>query len=112
MERCSAEELNNKELIKDTAVVEEEEELVFPTKVHMLYNACEKGGYSGEFELPDDETFDPKELVVHVRSIYEGAFSIVTGASYKGEFIEMSGDTDGKGTDWFIVYRDQLESFL
>ena len=95
---------------QDGAVCEYQTELVFPSGVWILYNAYEKGGYSGVFELPDDEEFDPKKLVINVREIAE-SFSIVVGAEYDGCDIEMTGDSDGKGTDWYVVYKDNLISF-
>ena len=93
-----------------TAVAEYEEELVYPSGVWILYNAYEKGGYSGVFELPDNVEFDPKKLVVNIRQIAE-SFSIVIGAEYDGEDIEMTGDSDGKGTDWYVAYKDNLICF-
>jgi hypothetical protein len=100
-----------KEDEQDTAIVQYEEELCFPTGVWILYNSYEKGGYQGTFELPDDEEFDPTKLVIEVRQIAEESFNIVTGATYNGEDIEMSGDSDGKGIDWFVCYRDQVIRF-
>jgi hypothetical protein len=99
-----------KENGEDTAIVEYEEELDYPSGVWILYHSIEKGGYTGTFELPDDEEFDPKKLVIQVRQIAEH-FCIVTGARYKGEEIEMSGDSDGKGIDWYVCYRDQAIQF-
>jgi len=75
-----------------------------------LYHSIEKGGYEGTFELPDDEEFDPKKLVIEARFI-ANSFSIVTGARYNGEDIEMTGDTDGKGIDWYIYHNGELSSF-
>jgi hypothetical protein len=95
---------------QDGAICEYEEELACPDGVWILYNSIEKGNYTGTFELPDDEEFDPNKLVISIRQIAED-FSIVTGAQYDGEDIEMSGDTDGKGIDWYVCYRDQLVSF-
>lgn len=92
------------------AVAEYEEELSFPDSVWMLYNSCEKGGYSGEFEIPDGEKFYPDRLVLYVKQINED-FEIVVGANYDGEDIEMTGDTDGKGIDWYICYKDQRIGF-
>ena len=91
-------------------ICEYEEELGYPPGVWMLYNSYEKGGYAGTFELPDDVEFDPSKLVVHTRTIAE-SFSIVVGASYNGEDIEMTGDSDGKGIDWYILYQDNLINF-
>jgi hypothetical protein len=76
----------------------------------MLYHSVEKGSYQGTFSLPDDEEFDPKKLVVEIQQIAD-AFTIVTGARYNGENIEMSGDSDGKGIDWYICYGEQLIKF-
>lgn len=95
---------------EDTAVVEYEDELDYPSGVWILYNSYEKGGYTGTFELPDDEEFDPKKLVIQVRQIAE-MFNIVVGARYNGEDIEMSGDSDGKGIDWYVCHKDQVIRF-
>ena len=88
----------------------EEYEFINPDGVCVLYNSCEKGGYSGTFTLPDDEKFDEKNLKLQIRVIEE-CFSIVVGATYKGEDICMEGDSDGKGIDWFIVHNDHLVRF-
>lgn len=95
---------------EDTAIVKYEEELDYPSGVWILYHSIEKGSYQGTFELPDDEEFDPKKLVIDVRQIAE-TFNIVTGATYNGEDIEMSGDSDGKGIDWYVCYRDEVIQF-
>jgi hypothetical protein len=95
---------------QDTAICECEEELVYPKGVWIVYNSYEKGGYEGSFELPDDEEFHPKHLVIHVRSIAEN-FQIVVGATYKDIDIEMTGDSDGKGIDWYVAHKDNLISF-
>lgn len=95
---------------QDTAIVRYEEELDYPTGVWILYNSYEKGAYQGTFELSDDEEFDPTKLVIEVRTIADN-FNIVIGATYNGEDIEMSGDSDGKGIDWYVYYKDQLISF-
>lgn len=95
---------------QETAIVRQDEELVYPSGVWIAYNAYEKGGYGGTFELPEDAVFDPKKLVLYVTSIAE-SFNIVVGACYDGEDIEMTGDSDGKGTDWYVVYRDELITF-
>jgi hypothetical protein len=92
------------------AVAEYEQELFCPDSVWMLYNSCEKGGYSGEFEIPDDEKFCAEKLVLYVKQINED-FEIVVGANYDGVDIEMTGDTDGKGIDWYICYKDQRVGF-
>ena len=94
----------------ESALVEYVDELDCPSGVWILYNSVEKGGYQGTFELPDDEEFDPKKLVIEVRQIAE-TFSIVTGARYNGEDIQMEGDTDGKGIDWYVCYQDQVIKF-
>lgn len=95
---------------QDTAICRYTEELDYVDGVWMLYHSIEKGGYEGNFELPDDEEFDPTKLVVEVRQIAD-RFSIVTGATYNGEDIEMTGDTDGKGIDWYIYYHGELIPF-
>lgn len=98
-------------LYDDTqAIVQFLEELNFPSDVWILYNSYEKGGYGGTFELDDEEEFDPTKLVLHVTQINE-SFEIVTGAHYGDIDIEMSGDSDGKGIDWYVCYRDQRVCF-
>ena len=95
---------------QESAVCEYVNELNNPDGVWMLYHSIEKGGYEGTFELSDDEEFDPKKLVIEVRDIADN-FNIVTGARYNGEDIEMTGDTDGKGIDWYIYHNGELSSF-
>ena len=95
---------------QESAICEYVDELDEPDGVWMLYHSIEKGGYEGSFELPDGEEFDPKKLVIKVRQIAD-RFSIVTGASYNGEDIEMTGDSDGKGIDWYIYYNGELFPF-
>jgi len=95
---------------QDSAIVEYDEELCSPSGVWMLYHSIEKGSYQGTFNLPDDEEFDPKKLVIEIQQIAD-AFTIVTGARYNGEHIEMSGDSDGKGIDWYICHSEQLIKF-
>lgn len=95
---------------QDSSICEYVDELCYPSGVWMLYHSIEKGSYEGTFELPDDEEFDPKKLVIKVRQIAE-AFTIVTGARYNGEDIDMSGDTDGKGIDWYICHGEHLIKF-
>lgn len=109
---CKTGEEEKNLLLKDVSevTIDEEEELVCPEGVWILYNSYEKGGYSGTFELPDDEEFDENNLKLEVRNINDG-FSIVVGATYKDEDIYMEGDSDGKGIDWFVVYKDQLVRF-
>ena len=109
---CRSDDEETPLLLKDVDEVptEEEEELDYPEGVWMLYNSCEKGGYSGTFELPDGEEFDENKLVLHTRLI-NGGFNIVVGATYDGQDIEMSGDTDGKGIDWYIIHKDQCVMF-
>lgn len=93
-----------------SAVCECTDELSEPEGVWMLYHSIEKGGYQGTFELPDNEEFDPKKLVIEVRQIAD-TFSIVTGARYGDMDIDVSGDTDGKGIDWYIYHNGELHSF-
>ena len=113
---CRSDDDENPIFLKDveddqeTVVCECTDELDAPEGVWMLYHSIEKGGYEGTFELPDDEEFDPKNLVIETRFIANN-FSIVTGARYNGEDIEMTGDTDGKGIDWYIYHNGELYSF-
>jgi len=95
---------------EDTAICEYVDELCEPEGVYMIYHSIEKGGYQGTFELKDEEEFDPKNLVIQVRQIAD-YFSIVTGARYLDEEIEMTGDSDGKGIDWYIYHNGQLHQF-
>jgi hypothetical protein len=78
--------------------------------VWILYNSYERGGYIGEFELPDDVEFDPSKLVVNIEEVAE-TWTIVTGIEYAGEDIYCDGDTTGKGIDWHVYYKDNLYSF-
>jgi len=107
----TAEEIAENSEDLTTAIVQYEEELCSPSGVWILYNSYEKGSYQGTFELPDDEEFDPAKLVIEVRHIAEESFNIVTGARYGDIDIDMSGDSDGKGIDWFVCYRDQVIRF-
>ncbi len=102
---------NDEDIVqRTTAIVEYEEELEYPTGVWIVYHSIEKGGYRGTFELPDDEEFDPSKLVIQVRQICD-YFNIVTGATYDGEEIELTGDSDGKGIDWYVCHKDQVIQF-
>lgn len=94
----------------DTAIGSIINEFSPSTGVWILYNSYERGGYVGEFELPDDEEFDPTQLVVNISEVAEN-WSIVNGATYKGEDIYFDGDTIGKGIDWYVYYNYELESF-
>ena len=109
---CKTGDEENPILLKevDDVAQDQEEELAYPQGVWMLYNSYEKGGYSGTFELPDDEKFDEKFLELQTKLINE-CFNIVVGATYKGEDIYMEGDSDGKGIDWYILYKDQQICF-
>ena len=78
--------------------------------VWILYNSYERGSYIGEFELPDDVEFDPKKLIVTINEVAE-CWTIVTGIEYDGEDIYCDGDTIGKGIDWHVYYKGELESF-
>lgn len=78
--------------------------------VWILYNSYERGSYIGEFELPDGVEFDPKKLVVNVTEVAD-SWTIVTGIEYDGEDVYCDGDTIGKGIDWYVYYKGQLESF-
>lgn len=79
--------------------------------VWVLYNSYERGGYSGELELPDGEEFDPSKLIVSLTEIAEN-WTIVSGIEYDNEEIYCEGDTIGKGIDWYIYYNDNLSSFM
>lgn len=94
----------------ETAIACQQDELCCPPGIWMVYHSIEKGSYSGTFSLPDDEVFDPKKLVIQIREIAE-YFSIVTGATYGTIDIDMEGDTDGKGIDWYIYYNGEMIKF-
>jgi hypothetical protein len=78
--------------------------------VWILYNSYERGGYIGEFELPDDEQFDPSKLVVNLTEVAE-SWTVVSGMEYNGEDIYCDGDTIGKGIDWYVYYKGNVYSF-
>jgi hypothetical protein len=81
-----------------------------PDGVWMVYNSYERGGYEGEFEIPDGEEFDPTKLVVNLTEVAD-CWTIVSGIEYNGEDIYCDGDTMGKGIDWYIYHRGELHSF-
>lgn len=81
-----------------------------PEGVWMVYNSYERGGYIGEFEIPDGEEFDPSKLIVTVNEVAD-CWNIVTGIEYDGEDIYCDGDTMGKGIDWYIYHNGELNSF-
>lgn len=85
-------------------------ELDYPDGVWILYNSYERGGYTGEFEIPDDKEFDPKKLIVTISEVADN-WNIVTGVEYDGECIDCEGDTTGKGIDWYVYYKGNLLSF-
>ena len=70
--------------------------------VWIVYNFSEKGGWSTEIEIPDDEEFDFSELVFHELEV-DGLNSIITSISYKGEDYTIDADSDGKGNDYYLV---------
>ncbi len=78
--------------------------------VWIVYNSYERGGYIGEFELPDDEEFDPSKLVVHLTEVAE-SWTVVSNIEYNGDDIYCDGDTIGKGIDWYVYHKDELYSF-
>jgi hypothetical protein len=78
--------------------------------VWIVYNSYERGNYEGEFEIPDDEQFDPSKLVVGITEVAE-SWTIVSGIEYDGEDICCEGDTTGKGIDWYVYYKGDLHSF-
>ena len=75
---------------------------------HLVGCLTEKGGYGGELTLPADEPFDPSKLKVDVVSVADEMF-IVNGATYGDIDIYMEGDTDGKGSDYYVFENDCLE---
>lgn len=85
-------------------------ELEAPSGVWMLYNSYERGSYVGEFEIPDDQEFDPSKLVVHLTEVAD-CWTVVSGIEYAGEDIYCDGDTIGKGIDWHIYHREILHDF-
>jgi len=70
--------------------------------VWIVYNFSEKGGWSTEIEIPDDEEFDFSELVFHELEV-DGLNPIITSISYKGEDYTIDADSDGKGNDYYLV---------
>ncbi len=81
-----------------------------PAGVWMFYNSMEKGQFLGTFELPDEESFNPKLLLIHTRE-FAGNFPVVTGIAYNSVDIEFQWDADGKGVDWYIFHNDGFEQF-
>ena len=82
----------------------------YDDSVWMVYNSYERGNYIGEFEIPDDQEFDPSKLVVTLNEVAE-CWTVVTGIEYDGKDVYCDGDTIGKGIDWHIYYRGDLHSF-
>jgi hypothetical protein len=78
--------------------------------VWIVYNSYERGGYEGQFELPDDQEFDPSKLKIHVTEVAE-CWTIVSSIEYNGEDVYCEGDTTGKGIDWYVYYKGNLHSF-
>lgn len=78
--------------------------------VWIVYNSYERGGYEGEFEIPDDQEFDPSKLVVNLNEVAD-CWTIVSGIEYDGEDVYCEGDTMGKGIDWYVYYKGNLHSF-
>jgi hypothetical protein len=85
-------------------------EMIGNEGVWILYNSYERGGYVGQFELPDDQEFDPSKLFIHLTEVAE-SWTVVSGMEYNGEDIYCDGDTIGKGIDWYVYYKDELYSF-
>jgi hypothetical protein len=78
--------------------------------VYIFYNSNEKGNFLGTFELPDGEVFDSKKLIVETTLVID-EFEIVTDVIYAGQALCMSGDTVGKGVDWYVYYKGNATSF-
>jgi hypothetical protein len=78
--------------------------------VWIVYNSYERGGYIGEFEIPDDQEFDPSKLIVHLTEVAE-CWTVVSSIEYDGEDVYCDGDTIGKGIDWYVYHNDNLYSF-
>lgn len=95
---------------EDDAIAYISYELINTEGVWLLYNSYERGGYIGQFELPDDEEFDPTKLVVYLTEVAE-TWTIVSGIEYNGNDIYCDGDTMGKGIDWHVYYNNELHSF-
>lgn len=74
---------------------------------HAFAVHVEKGGYSGEFELPADVEFDPNLLTFSTVSIADG-WTIVHGVQYNGEDVYMEGDSYGKGSDYYTFEGDEV----
>ena len=101
--------VHNKEY-PDDAVACIRYELENSDGVWIVYNSYERGGYVGDFELPDGEEFDPSKLIVHLTEVAE-CWTIVSGIEYNGEDIYCDGDTIGKGIDWHVYYKGGLYGF-
>jgi hypothetical protein len=78
--------------------------------VYIFYKSYEKGSFTGVFELPDDDWFDPSKLVVDVISVMN-EFEIVVDVFYKGNGIYMSGSTVSEGVDWYVYHNDEATNF-
>ena len=78
--------------------------------VWIVYNSYERGGYEGQFELPDDQEFDPSKLKIHITEVAE-CWTVVSSIEYNGEDVYCEGDTTGKGIDWYVYYKGNLHSF-
>lgn len=109
----TSEEIENSEHYEensDNAIACYSSEMEGKDGVWIVYNSYERGGYIGEFELPDDEEFDPSKLVVYLTEVAE-SWTVVSGIEYNGEDVYCDGDTIGKGIDWYVYYNDNLYSF-
>jgi hypothetical protein len=78
--------------------------------VYIFYNSYEKGNFTGVFELPDNDRFDPSRLVVEATSVIN-EFELVTDVYYNGEALYMGGDTTGKGVDWYVYHNGNAIPF-
>lgn len=85
-------------------------ELPMNESVQIVYNSYERGSYIGEFEITDEEEFDPKKLVVNITEVAD-SWNIVSGIEYDGEDVYCDGDTIGKGIDWYVYYQGELYKF-
>jgi hypothetical protein len=80
----------------------------FPKKKAIIAHHYEKGGWSGEFELPADEVFNPDLLRINVVNAVD-SFFIINGVTYNGMDIYCEGDSTGKGCDHYVYEDGELE---
>ena len=73
---------------------------------HAIGVSVEKGGYTGEFELPSDVEFNPELITFGTVSVAD-AWTIVNTVQYDGEDIYMEGDSTGRSYDVYTFEDDE-----